>query len=69
VDFVLEYGRRILAIEVKRTDQPRYRDAAGLRAFLEMHPGAIGGVLLHGGDRVLQFGEKILAVPWRRVTG
>jgi predicted AAA+ superfamily ATPase len=36
VDFVLEHGRRALAIEVKRTTNPK--DAAGLRGFLAEYP-------------------------------
>jgi predicted AAA+ superfamily ATPase len=69
VDFVLEYGRRLLAIEVKRTRSPRYRDAAGLQAFLSDYPEASGGVLLHSGQEIRRLDEKITAVPWTMITG
>lgn len=66
VDFVLEYGRRVLAIEVKQSGSPSYGDAAGLRAFLAEHPQAVGGLLIHGGQAVRRLDETILAVM---VTG
>jgi len=69
VDFVLEYGRRVLAVEVKLTDNLGYRDTAGLRLFLEKHPKASGGLIVYGGTAVKRMDEKILAVPWSFVTG
>ena len=69
VDFVLEHGRRLLAIEVKRTANPRFGDASGLRVFLTAHPQASGGILIHTGRAVRRLDEKIIAVPWTLVTG
>ena len=64
VDFVVEHGRRALAIEMKLTEQPGFRDADGLRRFLELHPHASGGLLLHSGTAARQLDEKIVAMPW-----
>ena len=69
VDFVLEYGRRLLAIEVKLTGNPGYRDTAGLRLFLEKHPKASGGLIVYGGKEIKRLDEKIIAIPWSLVTG
>ncbi len=69
VDFVVEHGRRLLAIEVKRAAQVGYGDAAVLRAFLEEYPEASGGLLLYGGRAIRRLGEKIVALPWTMVTG
>jgi uncharacterized protein len=69
VDFVLEYGHRLLAIEVKRTEHPGYGDIAGLRAFLQEYPQASGGLLVHCGRETRRLDENILAVPWTAVTG
>lgn len=69
VDIILEYGRKILAIEVKQTNKPGYGDTNGLKAFLSSHPTAVGGLLLHGGTKTRWLGDKILALPWTRVTG
>jgi len=63
VDFVLEFGRKVVAIEVKRTGHPGYGDANGLNAFLSHHPDAAGGLLLHGGTEIRRLGERILARP------
>jgi uncharacterized protein len=64
VDFVVEQGRRLLAVEVKGTGTPRYQHTEGLRAFLGAHPQAQGGILLHQGDSVKYLGDRILAIPW-----
>lgn len=69
VDFVLEYGRRLLAIEVKLTDNFGYRDTAGLRLFLEKHPKTAGGLLIYGGREIKRMDEKIVAIPWSLVAG
>ena len=69
VDFVVEHGWRLAAIEVKMTDNPGYRHAEGLRKFLHEHPAASAGLLLHSGTNVMRLDEKIIAAPWTMVTG
>ncbi|MCX5974383.1 MAG: ATP-binding protein [Coprothermobacterota bacterium] len=69
VDFILEHGRQILAIELKATDRPSFRDTAGIRVFLQEVPHAAGGILLHGGKEIRRFAQNIVALPWNLVTG
>jgi uncharacterized protein len=69
VDFVVEHGRRTMAIEVKTTANPGYRDILGLQAFLVEHPQAAAGLLLHSGTAIKRLDEKIMAVPWSMLTG
>jgi predicted AAA+ superfamily ATPase len=69
VDFILEHGRKLLAIEVKQTSRPGYGETKGLQAFLADHPEANGGLLVHGGSEIRRLGERILAIPWTMVTG
>jgi uncharacterized protein len=69
VDFVLEHGRRLLAIEAKLTDNLTYRDTAGVRFFLENHPKASGGLIVYSGKQIKRIDEKILAIPWSLITG
>lgn len=64
VDFVLEWGRKLVAFETKLAATPRYRDARGLVAFLAEYPGCSAGILVHCGEEVLRLGERIVAVPW-----
>ena len=67
VDFVIESGERVLAIEVK-TAAARYADTTGLRLFREEYADRfVGGLLLHGGEETHQISDGILAVPWWRV--
>ena len=69
VDFVIEHGRRLLGIEVRMTDAPGYRHTTGLQRFLNEHPLAAGGILVHGGQEIRRLDERIVAVPWRLLTG
>ena len=69
VDFVLEHGRQVIAIEVKMTSTARFSDTAGLTAFLGHYPNAAAGVLLYLGDEIVRLGEKVIALPWRMITG
>ena len=69
VDFVVEHGRRVVGIEVKMTDAPGYRHAAGLVRFLDAHPQAVGGILLHRGQQIRRLDDRIVAVPWTLLTG
>ena len=63
VDFVVEHGRRLLALEVKRTTEPGYGDTTGLRAFLAEHPKASGRLLLHSEREIRRLDKNIVAVP------
>ena len=68
VDFVVESGNRLLAIEVKATSNPGYRQTTGLRLLRAEYPERFaGGLLLHGGPDVQWMADGILAVPWWRV--
>ncbi len=69
VDFVVEYGRRVLAIEVKMTTDPGYRHSDGLQKFLQTHSAAVGGLLIHCGTMTKRLTENIVAVPWTALTG
>ena len=69
VDFVVERGSDLLAIEVKAGTSPRVADASRLRAFREEYGKAVCGcLLLHGGDRLEWLAPGILAAPWWRVV-
>ena len=68
VDFVVEAGNALVAIEVKATAKPRLEDARHLRTFREEYKGkARTALLLHAGDRIEWLAPGILAAPWWRV--
>jgi predicted AAA+ superfamily ATPase len=69
VDFVLEHGRSILPVEVKLARRPTSTDAANLLAFLDEHPQATHGVIVHGGDELFRLHSKVVAVPWWWLDG
>ncbi|MCK4225917.1 ATP-binding protein [candidate division WOR-3 bacterium] len=64
VDFVIEYGRDIIPIEVKMTKNPHFSDTQGLRYFLKEYSFSKAGILIHSGREIIRLGEKIIALPW-----
>lgn len=64
VDFVVEWGRKLLAVEVKLADKARYSDTGALRMFLKEYPEAVGGVLIYTGSEIRMMDEHIIALPW-----
>ncbi|MCX5709079.1 MAG: ATP-binding protein [Candidatus Omnitrophica bacterium] len=69
VDFVIEHGKEIIAIEVKLSGEAEYKHIQGLSAFLKDYPGATAGIVIYTGNEIKYLGEKIIAVPWRMFTG
>jgi predicted AAA+ superfamily ATPase len=69
IDFVIEHGRRIIAIEVKMTSTVRFSDISGLTAFMQEHPNAAAGALVYTGNEIRRLGEKIVAIPWHMIVG
>lgn len=68
VDFIIEHGRRLLAIEVKASEQIRYQDLQGLKLFLDEYPDqTIAAILVHAGTEIKRMGEKIIAIPWHQI--
>ena len=68
VDFVIEAGERLLAVEAKTTTNPGHRDTRGLRLFRDEYgERCAGGILLHAGDETQWMADGVLAVPWWRV--
>ncbi|MBI4843778.1 MAG: ATP-binding protein [Nitrospirae bacterium] len=64
VDFVLEHGRKLLAIEVKMTTNPTVHDIKSLLLFMEEQPETVRGVLVHSGNTIKWLHSKVIAVPW-----
>jgi predicted AAA+ superfamily ATPase len=64
IDFVLEQGRRLVAVEAKYTGAARYADTRNLRTFLDEYPETAAGLLVYDGREIVRLHEKIVAVPW-----
>lgn len=63
VDFVIESGRAILAIEVKASTQWRDDDLSGLRAFATRTPDCTACILAYNGREAVRLGERLWALP------
>ena len=63
VDFVIEWGRKVYAIEVKAATRWAESDLAGLRAFVSRTPACVAAVLAYNGREAVKLDGKLLAVP------
>ena len=63
VDFIIETGREIIAIEVKNSSHWQEGDLAGIKAFLDSSKTCRAGILAYNGKEVLKLENKIWAVP------
>ena len=68
VDFVIKWGRKIIAMEINFTTEPCYEDCANLRLFFEEYPDTVCCLLVHNGSTVRMLQEKILAIPWNALA-
>ncbi len=64
VDFILEYGRKILPIEVKFKSKVNYGDIQNLIYFLSVNPNAVAGMVIYNGNKIYKLASNIFAVPW-----
>jgi predicted AAA+ superfamily ATPase len=63
VDFIIEAGRRCLALEVKSGARWQDKDLAGLKAFLSATPHCQAAILARNGFDAVQLGDKLWALP------
>ena len=63
VDFVIEEGRKVCAIEVKAATRWSESDLSGLRTFIERTPSCIAAVLAYNGKESVSLGDKLWAIP------
>lgn len=64
VDFVIEHGKKLLALEVKLSKNPTFSDIKTLLAFIEIFPNVNKGILIHAGGSIKWLHSKAVAVPW-----
>jgi len=63
VDFVIDAGRKILAIEVKAATRWTDRDLSGLRAFLNRTPECTAAILAYNGREAVRLDGRLYAIP------
>jgi predicted AAA+ superfamily ATPase len=66
VDLVIEYGQRLLPIEIKTSTQLDQRKLAGLKQFLNDFKNRVPfGVVIYMGEKILKLSHNIIAIPWK----
>ena len=63
VDFVIEAGRRVFAIEVKAATRWGENDLSGLRAFLDRTPACVAAVLAYNGREAAKLADRLWTIP------
>jgi uncharacterized protein len=64
VDIVVEFGDRLVPLEVKLPSTPRSAMASGIRTFQkDLGDKAAQGYIIHTGDIRLPFGPGVTALP------
>ena len=69
VDFVIEHGGSLIAIEVKLSATVGQDDIKSLKVFLSEYSGARLGVVLYTGQEVKYLAKNIITVPWTVFAG
>lgn len=64
IDFVLEWGRKLVAVEVKLASKIKFSDIETLRLFMDDYPETSACILIYTGDTIKMMAEKIVAIPW-----
>jgi predicted AAA+ superfamily ATPase len=65
VDFVIELGQEVMAIEVKSASRWGPRDLSGLQAFLAATPHCRAAVLAYNGTEPAQLEKRLWVLPLR----
>jgi predicted AAA+ superfamily ATPase len=70
VDFVLEWNRKLLPLEIKRGQCVRLAEIKSLELFLQEYPRlARVGIVFYGGTEVLRLSDRIVAAPIGHALG
>ena len=64
VDFVVQQGQKLVAVEIKGTSKVASGDAGHLGSFLTKYPQTMLGVLLSGDPDIRLVRDKVVAAPW-----
>ena len=68
VDLVIEQGRDVWGVEIKRSATLQAKDGAGLRRLaVQVGEHFKGGILLYSGANCFSIGELLYAVPMDRL--
>ncbi|MEJ2448134.1 MAG: hypothetical protein P8Y37_09385, partial [Anaerolineales bacterium] len=68
VDFVVEFGAKLVPIEVKISATPRPAMASAVKTFQkDFGDKALAGYIVHPGDIMLPLGPNLTALPFSKL--
>lgn len=69
VDYVIEYNRQYLPIEVKWTSKPTRSDAKHLLSFIKEYDCVLPAYIVCQTPRVMEVDNDVIAINWKEVFG
>lgn len=63
VDFIIESGRKLLAVEIKGASRFSDGDTGGLKAFLRLSPPGTKAILAYNGTESVRIDKQMWAIP------
>ncbi|NQY80214.1 MAG: ATP-binding protein [Candidatus Caenarcaniphilales bacterium] len=67
VDLIIEYESRVLAIEIKSTDNPRKQHLKGLHKFTKLFDRKIETYLVCNSKTRMMVSDEVQAIPWQEL--
>ena len=67
--FVIEWGKKLVALEVKFSTEAKYSDTDNLRLFMDEYPETVLCLIVYNGSEIKYLHDKIVAVPWYLLGG
>jgi predicted AAA+ superfamily ATPase len=64
VDFIIEYGKKLLALEVKLSSNVLTRDIKNILSFIDDYTETTLGIILYTGNEIKWLHSKVVAIPW-----
>lgn len=66
VNFVIEYGEKLIGIELKAASSVNAKDFAGLKDLQEANKGRLDfGIIFYQGQEIIYFAENLAAIPMK----
>ncbi len=64
VDFVFEFMRKVIIIEVKLSQRINYEDIKDITFFMDNYSNTVAGLIIYTGSELKYLTKDIIAVPW-----
>ncbi|MCB1118974.1 MAG: DUF4143 domain-containing protein, partial [Chlamydiia bacterium] len=68
VDYVIDWGKEYIPVEVKYSEAPQKRDARHLETFLSEYSEATDGFVICRTPHAYRLSDRVIALPWQELN-